>query len=60
MGPQKRFLFNVSFVGMIVTLPLLTWYFAIAIVHYDAELVWPDAIFRSHLEPPTVASLGSR
>ena len=40
MSPQKRAFFDVSFAGMIVALPLLTWYFAIAIVHYDAALVW--------------------
>ena len=36
LGPRKRLLFNTSFVGMLVGLPALTWYFSIAIVHYDA------------------------
>ncbi len=58
MSPRKRLLFDSSFVGMIVALPLLTWYFAIAIVHYDAALVWPDAAFWAHVEPPSVASVG--
>ena len=49
MGPGKRFFFDVSFVGMIVSLPLLTWYFAISFLHYDAALVWPDAAFWSHI-----------
>jgi protein-S-isoprenylcysteine O-methyltransferase Ste14 len=58
MSPRKRALFNVSFVGMIVSLPLLTWYFAIAFVHYDSALVWPDVAFWSHIQPPSVASVG--
>ena len=58
MSPRKRALFNVSFGGMIVSLPLLTWYFAIAFVHYDSALVWPDVAFWSHIQPPSVASVG--
>ena len=57
MSPQTRAFFNVSFVGMIVFLPLLTWYFSIAILHYDAALVWPDATFWSHVAPPTLGSV---
>ena len=58
LGPRKRLLFNLGFVGMLVGLPGLTWYFAISFVHYDAALVWPDAAFWSHVEPPSVASIG--
>ena len=58
MDPRKRVLFNLSFVGMIVGLPFLTWYFAIAFIHYDAALVWPGAAFWSHIEAPSVASVG--
>jgi delta14-sterol reductase len=58
LNPRSRALFDIGFVGMIVGLPLLTWYFAIAFVHYDAALVWPDAAFWSHLQPPSVASVG--
>jgi protein-S-isoprenylcysteine O-methyltransferase Ste14 len=58
MSPQKRALFNFSFVGMIFGLPLLTWYFAVTFVHYDAALTWPDAAFWAHIEPPSVASVG--
>jgi delta14-sterol reductase/lamin-B receptor len=58
MHPRTRLLFNASFVGMIVGLPALTWYFAIAFVHYDAALVWPDPAFWSHVEPPSFASVG--
>jgi len=36
MSRRKRALFDLAFAGMIVFLPLLTWYFAIAIVHHDA------------------------
>jgi delta14-sterol reductase len=57
MSRPKRAVFNLGFVGMIVSLPLLTWYFAIAIVEYDAALVWPDAAFWAHVEPPSVASM---
>ena len=58
MSQQKRVLFNLSFLGMIGGLPLLTWYFAIAFIHYEAVLVWPNAEFWSHIEPPSVASVG--
>jgi len=58
MSRRKRALFDLAFAGMIVFLPLLTWYFAIAIVHHDAALVWPDAAFWSHIEPPSLASVG--
>ena len=58
MSPRKRLLFDVSFVGMIVGLPILTWYFAIAFAHHDAALVWPDRAFWSHIEPPSLASVG--
>ncbi len=58
MSAPKRAFFNASFVGMIVFLPLLTWYFAISFIHYDAKLVIPDAAFWSHVEPPTLASVG--
>jgi protein-S-isoprenylcysteine O-methyltransferase Ste14 len=58
MSPQKRVLFNISFVGMIAALPALTWYFAITFVHYDAALVVPDAAFWSHIEPPSITSVG--
>jgi hypothetical protein len=58
MSATTRRLFNVSFVGMIVGLPFLTWYFAITFIHYDAALVWPDAAFWSHVEAPTLTSVG--
>ena len=58
MSPRTRVLFNISFVGMIVGMPFLTWYFAITFIHYDAALTWPDAAFWSHIEPPSVASVG--
>lgn len=58
ISSQKRVLFNLSFVLMLVGLPLGTWYFAISFVHYDAALIWPDAAFWSHLQPPTAASIG--
>jgi protein-S-isoprenylcysteine O-methyltransferase Ste14 len=58
LGLRKRVLFNASFVGMLVGLPALTWYFAIAIVDYDAALIWPDAKFWSHVEAPTLTSVG--
>jgi len=58
MSREKRALLNVGFVGMLGGLPFLTWYFAISFVHYDAELVWPDAAFWSHFSPPTLASVG--
>jgi protein-S-isoprenylcysteine O-methyltransferase Ste14 len=58
MSPGTRAFFNASFVGMLVGLPLLTWYFAISFVYYDAELVWPDGAFWSHVEPPTLATVG--
>jgi protein-S-isoprenylcysteine O-methyltransferase Ste14 len=58
MSSRKRILFNASFVAMLVGMPLATWYFAISFVHYDAALVWPDASFWSHVEPPTLASVG--
>ena len=58
LTPRTRLLFNLGFVGMLVGLPGLTWYFAISFVHYDAALVWPDATFWSHIEAPSVASIG--
>ena len=58
MTREKRAFFNVSYVGMLFGLPFLTWYFAISFIHYDAALVWPDAAFWSHLEPPTLVSVG--
>lgn len=58
MSAGKRALFDAGFASMIVFLPLLTGYFAIAIVHYDAALVVPDAAFWSHVEPPSLASVG--
>jgi protein-S-isoprenylcysteine O-methyltransferase Ste14 len=58
MSSTKRAAFGASFVGMVVALPALTWYFAISFVHYDAALVWPDAVFWKHAEPPTAASVG--
>jgi hypothetical protein len=58
MSAGKRVFFNAGFASMIVFLPLLTGYFAISIVHYDAALVVPDAAFWSHVEPPSLASVG--
>jgi delta14-sterol reductase len=58
MSAGKRALFDAAFVSMIVFLPLLTGYFAISILHHDAALLLPDAAFWSHLEPPTVTSVG--
>jgi protein-S-isoprenylcysteine O-methyltransferase Ste14 len=58
MSSRKRIAFNASFVAMLAGMPLATWYFAISFVHYDAALVWPDASFWSHVEPPTLASVG--
>ena len=43
MSAPKRLFFNVSFVLMIVAMPLATWYFSISLIHYDGALVWPDA-----------------
>jgi len=58
MSRKMRLLFDLGFVAMIFGLPLLTWYFAITFVHYDAALVWPDRAFWSHIEPPSIASVG--
>jgi len=58
LSVRKRWLFDASFAAMVVGLPLLTWYFAVAFVHYDAALVWPDAAFWSRVEPPSAASVG--
>ena len=57
LTPRKRLLFDAGFIGMLVGLPGLTWYFAISFVHYDATLVWPNAAFWSHVEPPSPASI---
>jgi protein-S-isoprenylcysteine O-methyltransferase Ste14 len=57
MSSGRRIFFNASFIGMLVGMPLATWYFAISFVHYDAALVWPDAAFWSRIEPPTGASV---
>lgn len=58
LEPRQRALFNAGFVGMLVGLPCLTWYFAISIVHYDAALVWPDSAFLSRVEAPTAITVG--
>jgi protein-S-isoprenylcysteine O-methyltransferase Ste14 len=57
MSVARRLCLDAGFVSMILGLPLLTWYFAIAFVYYDAALVWPGAEFWSHVEPPTAASV---
>ncbi len=53
MSVRARRAFNASFVAMVVGLPLLTWYFAVAFVSHDATLVWPDAAFWRSVEPPS-------
>ncbi len=58
MSTAKRAFFNVAFIGMLGGLPFLTWYFAVSTVYYDAALVWPDAEFWSHVEPPALEILG--
>ncbi len=58
MSRRKRVFFNISFVAMLLGMPLATWYFAISFIHHDAALVWPDAAFWSQIEPPTAASIG--
>lgn len=54
MSTPTRVVFNLGFVGMIFGLPFMTWYFAISFIHYDAGLVFPDAAFWSHIEPPSL------
>lgn len=57
MGRGKRTLFGLGFVAMLFGMPFATEYFAIAFVHYDAALVWPDAAFWSHFEPPSLVAI---
>jgi len=58
MGRGKRVGFNIAFASMLVGMPIATWYFAISFIHFDAALVVPDAAFWSHVEPPTLVTLG--
>ena len=52
----QRKLNNLGFLLMLL-LPLVTWYVTIAVRHYDAALVLPDAAFVAHVAPPSVATV---
>ncbi|MEZ4352952.1 MAG: hypothetical protein R3F16_04675 [Myxococcota bacterium] len=53
MSLGRRRAFDAAFVLMLLGLPITTEYLAIAFVHYDAALVWPDAGFWSRIEAPS-------
>ncbi len=44
----------VAFFVLITGLPVWVWYCLVAVMHYDGALVWPDAEFWSHVEPPSL------
>ncbi|MDH4017099.1 MAG: ERG4/ERG24 family protein, partial [Actinomycetota bacterium] len=58
MSVAKRRVFDAGFAGMIVGLPLLTWYFAVSFAYHDAKLVWPDSAFWSRVEAPSPTTVG--
>lgn len=58
MSAGRRRLFGVGFAGMLVALPALTWYFSICMLHHDGELAVPSAQMLSHVEPPSLLSVG--
>lgn len=54
---RLRYFNMTAFIILMTGLPVWVWYCLIAVTRYDGALVWPDATFWSHVEPPSIAGL---
>lgn len=54
ISAARRVFNQVSFVVMILFLPLWTWYCLICVKHYDGTIVFPNAEFWAHVRAPNI------